>query len=316
MNSLPVRALFALCIASGALAAEPPATDAELYTRLRDPAQAEDAFARLASAKVSRTVGGHSFPGELFFKYVQPTFVRQSNGAELAFVQLTMETHLCGNGSYDGGVQAPQDFSARPWINKLMIFDPSGKLTDIVNGYDNMAVYDAAGDGKNAELIQWANNTHYDRRPFLIIHDLSKPDFPAMLNIVFNPHMTEREYKKDENGILIIPDRMEDMPKPPHATRFARWSFAPQKDSRLNDIVIEEKKGDKYEEVARLVFDPKARRWNGPPGDDDEVWKAGNEDHFRAQFDSSIRLESHIYKKYDPNAAPAKIVAPAKIMDE
>jgi hypothetical protein len=158
-------------------------------------------------------------------------------------------------------------------LRGVLVLDDSGKPGIQIDEYRcSMAVVDADGDGRAEELLRWRDFCDYDRPPFIVLHDLSRPGVPVMACLELNPQAARESLIMDvlphpDGNAATVTSRTKRVP-----ARRGRWRF-----DRGADLVVEEWKGEAFAEVARYRFDPRERRWIGPPGGPDAFWQAGKD---------------------------------------
>lgn len=280
-------------LACTTLRAEDAKVGAEFFEKLRDSTQAEAALLKYCeNIERPKIKKWPVFVPAVYVKTVESTIVKQNSGRQIAVVKVNIHAARCGNGCYDGGIESPRNVvSATTYANSVLIFNSSGEPEQKISSDEGMAVIDATNSGRRSALINYATYTDYESPPFLKIFDLTRPNTPAMLSLIFNPHLTKTP---DE----ILTD--ETLTRAwPHATRFSRWSFAPHTGATVPDVLIEEKKDGKYAEVARFVFNAKESKWIGPPGSDDDVWKIGESERGNLKIEELKAADLPLYKKFN-----------------
>ncbi len=153
------------------------------------------------------------------------------------------------------------DFAFLPRGDRLVAFDTSGRPAWAATRKDAcsaMVILDADGDGYVEELVRW--NTDYERadRPFLVIHDLTRPGLPAMLAIELYDHKA--------------PKRL-------------RWSFRPGQ-RPYRDLVIEEKQDGRFRVVTVFPYRPDSRTWDLDAAQPRACWRRLDNPRIKLDFES------------------------------
>ena len=266
-----------------------------LFKKLSDPQQAESAFLELIAPAIKL---GHNpflkgYVKPLKFSSVTLIDCGQERTLAVVFLDWAGKVFVCGTGARNGGVSCPDLAKQGKTAESIIIIRDDGTpLLQIRKSRSNFVLMDADGDGKIQELVRWDNRCDYSRPPFLIIHDLTKENFPAMVNLQLNPEagresretICVKQYTETVNPDGTISggggeyiNRAKQEPD-----RHGAWKLEPL--DKYQNIVIEENINGQIKKVATFTYDNQSRTWIGPAGSPEDFWIVEKDSAFRAHF--------------------------------